>query len=62
MKPLKGSWQQVTLLKNVAAIFFQCTDSGQKLTENERHFVIATIHFNLDKVTFITLIFLTETS
>ena len=60
MKPLKGSWQQVTLLKNVAAIVFQCTDSGQKLTENEQHFEIATIH--LDKATFITLIFLTETS
>lgn len=44
MKPLKGSWQQVTLLKNVAAIVFQCTDSGQKLTENEQHFEIATIH------------------
>lgn len=45
MKPLKGSWQQVTLLKNVAAIFFQCTDSGQKLTEYDRHFVIAAVHF-----------------
>lgn len=45
MKPLKGSWQQVTLLKNVAAIVFQFTDSGQKLRENEQHFEIATIHF-----------------
>ena len=38
-------WRQAVLLKSVATIFFQFTDSRQKLAEKGRQFATATVHF-----------------
>ena len=41
----KGFWRQATLLKNVATILFEFTDSRQSLKGKGRQFATATIHF-----------------